>query len=173
MGTRLQLLRISCIHLFNGIAHLTIAPPSILEFIMMYVFMVKLFRKFNVYQKIFSSTIDMRCPSLPNTIYTTQCRHNAFNYLQNPHDRPRPQGRAMGCLLWVQNLLAITLLECSFQLQHIVSISVYIFELPYVFINFMYKYIPYRLHMVWCGYMISCKQSIWYINEYSSRLFLW
>ena len=36
-------------------------------------------------------------------MYTVQCRYNAVNFLENPHNRhpiSRPWGRGMGCLLW-------------------------------------------------------------------------
>ena len=36
-------------------------------------------------------------------LYTVQCRYNAVNFLENPHNRhpiARPWGRGMGCLLW-------------------------------------------------------------------------
>ena len=47
---------------------------------------------------------------------TLQCRYNTVNFIRNCHNRhpiARPQGRAMGCLLWVQAWFIFWLRHCS------------------------------------------------------------
>ena len=47
-------------------------------------------------------------------IGTVRCRYNVDNILKNIHERHpivRPLGRGMGCLLWIQHLVHITILN--------------------------------------------------------------
>ena len=50
-----------------------------------------------------------------------RCRYNVVNFVENPHKRhpiPRPNGRGMGCLLWVHTLVYIKSRELRQYMQH-------------------------------------------------------